>query len=170
MASGRIAVGDDIVVLPAGLPARIVEILTADGSRGEASADQAVTLRLDREIDVSRGDVFATPAAAPRVTREFDAELCWFDSDLLQPARSYLLKHGTRHVKARFQSLGARLDFETLLPGAPAQTLAMNDIASVRLQVQQPIAVDAYRRNRITGAFILIDETTNRTVAAGTIA
>jgi sulfate adenylyltransferase subunit 1 len=170
VASGRIAVGDEIVVLPAGLPARVAAILTADGAQSEALVDQAVTIRLDRELDISRGDVFAPPSAPPRVHNEFDAEVCWFDADALQPERSYLLKHGTQLAKARFKHLGTRLDIATLKPGEQVSALAMNDIAQVGIQVQRPIPVDAYKQNRVTGAFIVIDELTNRTVAAGTIA
>jgi len=169
LASGRVAVGDDIVVLPAGLPARVTGVLDADGPVSEAFPDQAVTILLDRELDISRGDVFAPPAARPRVEREFDAEVCWFDTDTLNAGQSYLLKQGTQLVKARFRHLGTRLDIDTLRPGEPASTLAMNDIARVRMQVQRPLPIDAYDRNRVTGAFIVIDELTNRTVAAGTI-
>jgi sulfate adenylyltransferase subunit 1 len=169
VASGRIAVGDEIVVLPGSLPARVAEILGADGAQSAALADEAVTIRLDRDLDISRGDIFVPASALPRVNSEFDAELCWFDTDTLEPARSYLLKQGTQLVKARFKQLGTRLDIATLTPGAVASTLGMNDIAQVRMQVQRPIPVDPYSQNRVTGAFIVIDALSNRTMAAGTI-
>jgi sulfate adenylyltransferase large subunit len=170
IASGRIGVGDQIVALPSGLPARIERILTPDGDLSEARADRAVTLCLDREIDISRGDVFAPAGARPRIDSEFEAEVCWFDADALNPAQTYLLKLGEQLLKARVRKIGARIDIDTLKPGDPPPTLAMNDIAHVTMKVQRAIPLDAYRDNRVTGAFILIDEVSNRTVAAGTIA
>ena len=170
IASGRVAVGDEIVVLPSGLPARIARILTPDGDLPEADVDRAVTLCLDREIDVSRGDVFAPAAARPRIDSEFEAEVCWFDADALDPAQTYLLKLGEQLLKARVRQLGTRIDIDTLRPGERATSLAMNDIAHVTMKVQRAVPLDAYRDNRVTGAFILIDEVSNRTVAAGTIA
>ena len=169
VASGRIAAGDAIVVSPAGLNAKVARILTPDGNVDAASAGQAVTLCLDRDIDISRGDLFAPADSSPRIASEFSAEVCWFDAEDLQPARSYLLKLGEQLVKARIGLLGPRIDIDTLKHGAAPATLTMNDIAQVTMKLQRPIVFDAYRRNRVTGAFILIDEITNRTVAAGTI-
>jgi sulfate adenylyltransferase subunit 1 (EFTu-like GTPase family) len=169
VASGRIRIGDPIIVLPTGLLARVAQILTPDGALDEAAADRAVTLCLDREIDISRGDVLAPAGAMPRVENEFAAEVCWFDAEALRPATTYLLKQGEQLVKARVRDLGPRIDIDTLQPGEAPATLEMNDIAQVTMKVQRPIAIDAYRDNRATGAFILIDEVTNRTVAAGTI-
>jgi sulfate adenylyltransferase subunit 1 len=169
VASGHVTVGDEIVVLPSRLPARVAQILTPDGNLNEAGADRAVTICLDREIDVSRGDVFAPAAAAPRIDSEFDAEVCWFDAESLNPAQTYLLKLGEQLLKARVRQLGARIDIDTLQPGATATALSMNDIAHITMKVQRAIPIDAYRDNRVTGAFILIDEVSNRTVAAGTV-
>ncbi len=170
IASGRVAVGDRVVALPGGLTATIAEVLTADGPVDAAVADMAVTLRLDSEIDLSRGDMLVAPSAAPRLTQDVEAEVCWFDSEPLVPSRPYLVKHGAATVKARFAALEHRIDVETLrLVDQPA-FLGMNDIARVRLRTQRPLAIDAYRQNRVTGSFIVIDETSNRTVAAGTVA
>ena len=170
IASGRLAVGEEVVALPAGARARVAEILTADGPHDEAVADMAVTVRLDTDLDISRGDLLAGAADAPQLLRELQAEVCWFDAEPLAPARPYLLKHGGASVRARFSALEHRIDVDTLRLIDRPETLAMNDIARVRLTTQRPLAVDAYRHNRVTGAFIVIDEATNRTVAAGTIA
>ena len=170
LASGHLRVGDEVLALPAGMRARVAEILTADGPLPEAVADMAVTVRLDAEIDLSRGDVLVAPADASRLSQEIEAEVCWFDDDPLVSARPYLIKHGGATVRARFAALEHRIErrFAATASIGPS-SLAMNDIARVRLRTQRPLAVDSYRNNRVTGAFIVIDEATNRTVAAGTI-
>ena len=170
IATGRLAVGDEVIALPSGARARVAEILTADGPHDQALADMAVTVRLDAELDISRGDLLASASAAPRLARDIDAEVCWFDGEPLATARPYLIKHGGTTVRARFTALEHRLDVDTLRLVERPESLVMNDIARVRITTQRPLAFDAYRDNRVTGAFIVIDETTNRTVAAGTIA
>ncbi len=170
VAGGRIRVGDPITVLPAGLTAKIAAIVTADGALPEASVDMAVTLRLDRDIDISRGDLFASSDAVPAVTQDLAAEICWFDAERLDPSRAYLLKHATATVKAKVASVDHRIDVDTAQPVPATEPLAMNDIARVRVRTQRPLGVDAYTGNRVTGAFILIDPTSHRTVAAGTLA
>lgn len=169
VASGQISVGDEVAVLPAGRRARVGNILTADGEVSFADVDMAVTLQLDTEMDVSRGDLIADSFELPEMRREFDAEVCWFDDDPLDSKRSYLIKNGTATVRARFSQLHHRVDVETLHTLENPHSLAMNEIASVQMRAQRPIAFDAYRRNRVTGAFIVIDESSNHTVAAGTI-
>ena len=169
IASGEAALGDEIVALPAGTRARIAQILTADGELAHASADMAVTLRLDTQIDVSRGDLFAAPETAPEATQDIDAEVCWFDAEPLVASRPYLIKQGCATVRARFASLAHRIDVDSLRLVDGPDTLHMNDIAHVQLRTQRPLAVDPYESNRVTGAFIVIDEATNRTVAAGTV-
>jgi sulfate adenylyltransferase large subunit len=170
VASGRVSVGDEIVVLPGGATAKIAGILTADGEIDEGIADAAVTLLLDSDIDISRGDLISTAAALPQLHKEFDAEVCWFDSQPLDSSRPYLIKHGGATVRAKFSVLRHRVDVDTLILEKNPASLMMNDIAGVRLRAQQPLAFDAYHDNRVTGAFIVIDDTSNRTVAAGTIA
>lgn len=127
-------------------------------------------MRLDREIDLSRGDLIANVGSAPRLVREIEADLCWFDAESLVPGRIYTIKRATTTVRARIEGINWRVDVRTLERVAADRPLAMNDIARVRIQVQQPLAVDAYANNRVTGAFIVIDEASNHTVAAGTIA
>ena len=169
VASGRIAPGDEIVVLPSGRSARVASILNADGDVALAVTDMAVTLLLDTEIDISRGDLIAGADSAPQPQCDLDAEVCWFDTAPLDPGRPYLIKHGGNTVRAKFVALRHRVDVDTLKLEAHPLSMSMNEIASVQMRVQRPIAFDAYRDNRVTGAFILIDEASNHTVAAGTI-
>ncbi len=169
VASGQVSVGDAVVVLPGGQTAKVSRIVTAGGELDVAVEDMAITLQLDVELDISRGDLIAEVGSAPAVERELDAEVCWFDGEPLDPARPYLLKHGAATVRAKFSQLRHRVDVDTLALDEFPQALTMNDIASVQLRTQRPLAFDTYRDNRVTGAFIVIDEASNRTVAAGTI-
>ena len=167
--SGRVAVGDTVVAWPQGAPARITEIITLDGTLEEAVAGRSITLVLDRQIDVARGDVLSHAQRPPTVTRRFTARLAWLDQEPLVPGRRYWLKHGTQTVKATIESLDSRLDLETLEAEA-ADTLAFNDIGTVRIATGRALVADRYADNRATGSFILIDEATNHTVASGMIA
>ncbi|MCW5620055.1 MAG: sulfate adenylyltransferase [Burkholderiales bacterium] len=169
IASGRVHLGDAVVALPAGTRAHVTEILTPDGPLQQAGADMAVTLRLDTQIDLSRGDLLAAEDALPYHGQDIAAEVCWFDGEPLVPERPYLIKHGCATVRARFAALDHRIDVDSLRLVERPQTLHMNDIARVQLRAQHPLAVDPYTSNRTTGAFIIIDEATNRTVAAGTV-
>jgi sulfate adenylyltransferase subunit 1 len=168
--SGTIAVGDNIVVWPHGLEARVADIVTLDATLPAASAGRSVTVVLDRQVDVARGDLISHTHDAPSVLRRFGARLTWLDRDPLSQGRRYWLKHGTQTVRATIEALESRLDLTTLLPDAQAATLAFNDIGTVRIAVGRPIVADAYAANPATGSFILIDEATNHTVAGGMIA
>jgi sulfate adenylyltransferase subunit 1 len=169
IASGEIAVGDEVTVLPSGRTSKVKEIVTYDGTLERAFAPQSITLTLSDEIDISRGDMFVKANAMPRVAKEFEATLCWLAESPLDLNRKYIIKHTTRMVKCLFSRLEYRVDVNTL---AHHQTtlLNMNDIARVVMKVQQPLALDHYKKNRFTGSFIVIDEATNNTVAAGMIA
>ncbi len=167
--AGEVAVGDEVTVLPSGRSSRIKRIFTHDGDLHAAHAPQSVTLMLEDEIDISRGDMFVKPdARAPRVEREFEATLCWLSETPLDRNRKYLVKHTTRTVKSLFSGIGYRVDVNTLEQHA-ADRLNMNDIARVAIKVQQPLAFDSYAADRATGSFIVIDEASNNTVAAGMI-
>ncbi len=172
VASGAIAVGQELLLLPSRQRARVESLYVATTAREQASAGDAVLVTLDRELDISRGDLFAHPDDAPATRNEVEAELCWFDSEPMDPARPYQIKHATRSVRARLGAPLSRLDVETLEPVAAdqaAQPLQMNDIGRVRLRAQQPLPFEPYREQALTGAFIVIDEASNRTVAAGTV-
>ncbi|MDE2118036.1 MAG: sulfate adenylyltransferase subunit CysN [Betaproteobacteria bacterium] len=168
--SGEIAVGDEITVLPSGRTSKVKEIVTYDGKLQRAFAPQSVTLTLEDEIDISRGDMFVKSSAnPPKVEKEFEAMLCWLSEAPLDRNRKYIIKHTTRMVKSLFSRLEYRVDVNTLAHHE-TDKLNMNDIARVAMKVQQPLALDHYSKNRSTGSFIVIDEATNNTVAAGMIA
>ena len=171
--SGRVSVGDRIAVLPSGLEARVQDIVTLNGSLTTATAPQSVTLLLDTQIDISRGDLFAHADALPTVTNQITANLSWMsaqplDVSFAKPGR-YLIKHTTQTVRVVLESIDYRLNVNTLERETGVTRFKLNDIGRVRLKTMRPLMVDAYRANRATGCFILIDEVTNQTVAAGMI-
>jgi sulfate adenylyltransferase subunit 1 len=168
--AGEVSVGDEVTVLPSGRTSKVKEIVTYDGNLQTAYAPQSITLTLEDEIDISRGDMFVRNGAhAPRVEKEFEATLCWLSEAPLDKNRKYLVKHTTRMVKSLFSRLDYRVDVNTLEQHA-TDKLNMNDIARVAIKVQQPLVFDSYADDRATGSFIVIDEATNNTVAAGMIA
>ena len=169
VAGGVLTPGDAVVVLPSGRTSRIAAIDTLDGELDRAVAPMSVTVLLEDDLDIARGDMIARRDAPPVVTRELDAMVCWMAEAPLRPGARYVIKHTTRSVRAVVDAVEDRLDIETLRPDESAGELALNDIGRVRLRLSGPLAVDPYARNRETGAFILIDESTNDTVAAGMI-
>jgi len=169
VAGGVLHPGDDVVVLPSGLRTTVASIDTADGPL-EAAAGRAVAVRLHDDIDVSRGDMIAAAADAPGASREIEATICWFsERSTLTPRSKYLVKHTTRTVKGLVDAIEYRLDVNTLEVDNEADSLGLNEIGRVRLRTSQPIFVDPYSSNRATGSFVLIDEATNDTVAAGLV-
>ena len=169
VAAGVARPGAEVTVLPSGRLTRIKGIKLLDAAREAAAAGDSIALELEDELDVSRGDMIAEAARPPRVARAFEAKLCWLSGDPLAPQGRYLLKHTTRTVKARFSSINYRIDVHTLDNKPLEDDVRMNDIFHAALVVQQPVFVDPYAVGRSTGAFILIDEATNQTVAAGMI-
>lgn len=166
--AGEVSVGDEITVLPSGRTSKVKEIVTYDGKLQRAYAPQSVALTLEDEIDISRGDMFVSSAALPQVEKEFEAMLCWLSEAPLDKNRKYLVKHTTRTVKSLFSRLEYRVDVNTLEHHS-VEKLNMNDIARVAMKVQQPLVFDSYATDRATGSFIVIDEASNNTVAAGMI-
>jgi len=145
------------------------DIVSLDGASGEAIAGDCVTLLLEDQLDISRGDMIAGTFSPPSLTQSLSARLCWLGAEPFAPQRRYLLRHTTRTVKARIRNIDARVNVHTLTRDPFSGSLGMNDIVHAQVAVQQPIACDSYEANRSTGAFILIDEVTNQTVAAGLI-
>jgi sulfate adenylyltransferase subunit 1 len=168
IASGTVRRGDSITVLPSNRSAKIERIVTWDGDLEEAIAPLSVTLVLDRELDISRGDLIVASEAQAAVARSVKAAMVWMDQRPLDLSRRYLLKHTSHSVPAFLSSVDYRTDLATLTRES-AQTLQMNDIGAVSLNLLRPIALDPYSKNRGTGAFILIDSETNATVAAGMV-
>jgi sulfate adenylyltransferase subunit 1 len=166
--AGTLAPGDEVVVLPAGRRTRIAKIRVLDESRPLAVAGDSVTVTLADDIDISRGDLIADAAIPASAAKSIDARICWLDGAPLDLSARYLVKHTTRTVRAKISAVHHRLDVHTLAH-QPAPTVAMNDIAQVSIGLAQPIFFDPYDANRATGSFILIDEATNHTVAAGMI-
>jgi bifunctional enzyme CysN/CysC len=170
VASGVLKPGDQVVVLPSGLESTIASINTADGPVAEAYPPMAVTVVLADEIDISRGDMICRPNNMPIVSQDIDAQVCWMDESApLVPGRKYGIKHTTRWAKALVRELTYKIDVNTLHRDETATQLTLNEIGRVELRVTQPLFVDSYLQNRQTGSFILVDEATNKTVAAGMI-
>ncbi len=168
--SGSVSVGDELLVLPAGKTSRVSRIGLGETELASAFAGQSVMISLADDIDISRGDMLVkVGASTPTESKEQTATVCWLCSETLSPARSYLVKHTTREVKARISSVEARLDIHTLSyttenNAAPVQ---LNDIVRLKFKTQQALFADAYAQSRATGSFILIDEASHNTVAAG---
>ncbi|MBK9522941.1 MAG: sulfate adenylyltransferase [Rhodocyclaceae bacterium] len=166
--SGRISVGDEVIVLPSERRSRVRSIQLGEMNFESAGAEQSVTLLLEDEIDISRGDLIVKPDELALVTRRIDAMLCWFSETPLDPRRKYVIRHTTREARSMIEAIAYRVDINSL-EEHPVDGLSMNDIAKVTLRFAQPLCVDSYASNRATGNFILVDETTNNTVAAGMI-
>jgi sulfate adenylyltransferase subunit 1 len=169
VAAGVLSVGDRVLALPSGRETRVKRLLAAGKTLEQAAADSAVVVELEDELDISRGDLLADPAAPPRALQEVEADLCWLSETPWQPERKYWLKHTTRTVRCVVRELVHRLDVNNLARIPEPGTMALNDIVRVGLKLQQPILADTYAENRVTGSFILIDETTHDTVGAGVI-
>jgi bifunctional enzyme CysN/CysC/sulfate adenylyltransferase subunit 1 len=168
VASGRIAKGDPIMVMPSGKTSRVAGIDLFDRELEEAVPPLSVTIRLEDEIDVSRGDVLVDPTHRPEVSRRIEAALIWMNERPLDPGRSYLLKHTTETTRAFIDELVCCIDLDSLSE-QPIDAVGLNDIARVRLRTNRPLVFDPYEENRTTGAFVLIDSVTNDTVGAGMI-
>jgi bifunctional enzyme CysN/CysC len=166
--SGSVRVGDEVLVLPSGVPTRIASIETFDGPRQEALVGESVVLTTTDPVAVSRGDMIVRVRNVPQVLRRLDAYLCWMDTADLQIGKTYVLGHTTRRVQAVVRAVQYRVDIDTL-HRAEAPTLSLNDIGRVDLVAAEPVFADSYRINSATGSFILIDPHTNATVAAGMI-
>ena len=166
---GVISVGDDVIVLPSGFSSKVTAIETADGPIDEAFPPMSVIVRIEDDLDIGRGDTIASPIAAPRVGQDISAMVCWMSENPLRPGAKLALKHTTRWVRALVSELGFRLDVNALTRDRDAADLSLNDIGRIELRTTAPLFFDEYRANRTTGSFILVDEQTNVTVAAGMI-
>jgi sulfate adenylyltransferase subunit 1 (EFTu-like GTPase family) len=162
--------GDAVRVLPAGTETTVASVETLDGPLDEAIPGQSVTVLLEDDVDASRGDVIVHAHDEVAVTRELEADVCWFSDTPLRPGARVLVKHLTHTAEAVVDELMSVVDVDTLERVAAPGELALNAIARVRLRTRRPLLADAYRENRATGAFILIDETTNDTLASGMVA
>lgn len=168
VASGIVAVGEELVSLPSGARSRVKTISSFDGDQDLASAGQSIALQLEDEIDTSRGDMLVKPGQEPELKKEFKANICWMSEQSFELNKKYLLKHTSNKVKAIGTAIDFRLDINSYEKHS-ASSLKLNDIAQVSFKVLKPLALDHYSENHITGSFILIDEMSNNTVAAGMV-
>ena len=168
IASGILRKGDEIMVLPSKRTSRVKRLVTQDGDLDEAFCPQSITVVLDDEVDCSRGDMIVRPGNVPKSSNQFDATIVWLNADALLPGKSYLFKHTSQTIPGQIDSLRYRVDVNTL-HRSPAPELQLNEIGRCSITLSQSIYFDAYKRNRSTGAFIIIDRLTNATVGAGMI-
>ncbi len=168
LASGSISVGDEVLIASSRKPAVVKQIVTMDGDLESAIAGQAVTIVLDREVDVSRGDVLSRPGETPEFSNQFQARLIWMNEAPAFPGRSYLLKIGAQTIPATITDLKFRTNVNTLEQTA-ATKIDLNEVATVTIATDKPIAFDPYAVNALTGGFILVDRLSNATLGAGTI-
>lgn len=168
VASGIIRRGDEVMVLPSRRTSRVKQIVTYDGELEEAFAPQSVTLTLTDEVDCSRGDMLVRPGNVPKVSNDFDAMVVWMAAEAMVPGKTYLFKHTTQTTSGQIESLRYRVDVNSL-HRSPAPDLQLNEIGRCTITLSQPIFYDSYRRNRTTGAFIIVDRISNVTVGAGMI-
>jgi bifunctional enzyme CysN/CysC len=170
VASGVLRPGDPVLALPSGFTSTIASIDTPAGPVAEAFPPMAVAIRLTDDIDLSRGDLICRPHNAPRVLQDLDARVCWMDeTSALTTGRKYAIKHTTRWGRAIVRDVAYRIDISTGHRDESATQLGFNDIGRIHLRTTVPLFIDNYAVNQVTGAFILVDEPTNRTVAAGMV-
>ena len=170
VASGSFRPGEEVIVLPSGFETKISAIDTAEGPVTEAAAGEAVSLRLEDDLDISRGDMICRSGNRPTVSQDVDAMICWMsEQGSLQPRNKYALKHTSRWVRALVSDIRYRLDVNTLSRDENSESLSLNEIGRVKLRTTAPLFFDSYQRNRATGSFVLVDEATNATVAGGMI-
>jgi sulfate adenylyltransferase large subunit len=169
VAAGVIRPGSEVVVLPSGRKTKVKSIDTYDGELDVAFPAMSVTLRLEDDIDISRGDMIVDADEAPTVAREFEAVVCWMSEEPMRAGARYVINHTTRSARAVIDKLEYRVDVNSLDRDSEAPQLGLNEIGRVHLRTSTPLVVDPYSRNRTTGSFILIDESTNDTVGAGMI-
>jgi sulfate adenylyltransferase large subunit len=168
VAGGEWRAGEEVVVVPSGLRTRVAAVETYSGPLEVAVPGMSVVIRVADDLDVSRGDMLSDPIDTPIAARQLQARVCWMSEHPVRPGAQLALKHTTRWVRAILDAIESKLDVETL-DDISADALALNDIGVVRLRLSGPVAADPYAENRATGAFILVDEATNNTVAAGMV-
>ena len=170
VAGGVFKPGDAVTILPSGFSTRIKKIHQPGGAElAEAFPPQSVVMTLEDEIDISRGDMVVKANNPPRNSQDVEAMVCWFSQKPMEPRGKYILRHTTREAKAVVQELRYQVDIETLHKKEGVPSLGMNDIGRIALRTANPLFHDSYRRNRLTGSFILVDPGTHETVAAGMV-
>jgi bifunctional enzyme CysN/CysC len=169
IATGTFKAGDEVIVLPSGARTHIKRVDTFDGELVEGVPPLSVSILLEDNLDISRGDMICRPHNQPTVTTEIEAMMCWMNDRALEPGNRYAIKHTTRAARATIDDIRYRIDVNSLHRDETATALRLNEIGRIHLRTSTPLFIDEYRKNRQTGSFILIDETTNETVGAGMI-
>lgn len=170
VAGGIMKKGDNVTLLPSGFSTKIKAIMGADGEQSEAFPPQSVTVLLEEDFDLSRGDMIVREHNQPDVTQDLELMICWFDqAKPLNSRGKYLLQHTTQSARCVIKEIRYKLDINSLHRDLEDKNINMNDIARVVIRATKPLFIDSYRKNRITGSIILIDEASNATVAAGMI-
>ena len=169
IASGVLRPGDEVTVMPSGFISKIKAIDTFEGELEEAFAPMSVSVTLEDDIDVSRGDMIVRSNNKPDSVQDIDVMLCWLHKNSSIPRAKYSIRHTSNEQKAIIQELVYKIDINTLERNKVDKNLNMNDICKVKIRTTRPLMIDSYRENRTTGSIILIDDTTNETVAAGMI-
>ena len=169
VASGIFRPGDKVTIMPSGFTATIKSIDTYEGSLKEAYAPMSVSITLENDIDVSRGDMIVKTTNQPKAVQEFDTMLCWLNNNSANPKAKYTILHTSNEQKAMIKDVMYKIDINTYHREEANKELNMNDIARVKIRTTRPLMVDKYRDNRVTGSFVLIDDATHETVAAGMI-
>ena len=167
IASGIVRKGQTVIVLPVGIKSTVKDIWTNDGTLEQAFSPQSVTLCLEHDIDVSRGDMIVGLDNLPGLSADLYARVCWMHQRPLQIGRKFFLKHTAQTVQAVITGIESRVNLATFEPEPAPGELVMNDIGVIRLKTSKPLVFDGYTTNRLTGSFILIEQGTNATVAAG---
>lgn len=169
VAGGIFRPGDDILVMPSGFTSKIKSIHVGDQQVEMAFAPMSVTMTLEDEIDISRGDIIAKPNNRPESEQDVDLMICWMNQRNVNLNTKFFVRHNTKEVKGVLKEIQYKLDINSLQRLEHVDQLVMNDIARIKIRTAQPLSFDSYRKNRITGSIILVDEGTNETVAAGMI-
>ena len=169
VAGGVLKKGDNVTLLPSGFSSKIAKIDTFDGELEAAFPPQSVTILLEDDLDLSRGDMIVRENNQPEVTQDLEVMVCWFNERPLQQNAKYAILHTTQEARCVIKEIRYRLDINTLHGDLDCKEIQMNDIARITLRTTKPLFVDAYRKNRITGSVIFVDEGTNETVGAGMV-
>lgn len=169
VAGGILKKGDDVMLLPSGFTSKIAKIDTYEGEVTEAYPPMSVTLLLENDLDLSRGDMIVRENNQPNMDQDLEIMVCWFNERPLQPRGKYTVMHTTQEARCIIKEIRYKLDINTLHRNEEDKSIGMNDIARIVLRTTKPLLFDSYRKNRITGSLILVDEATNETVGAGMI-
>jgi sulfate adenylyltransferase subunit 1 len=169
VASGIFRKGDEVTVMPSGFTSKIKSIDTLEESLAEAFAPMSVSITLEDDIDVSRGDMIVRSNNKPEASQDIEVMLCWLNNDAAKPRAKYTIKHTSNDQKAMIKEVVYKYNINTLERVTDDKELKMNDICKVKIRTTKPLMIDSYRENRTTGSIILVDDTTNETVAAGMV-